>query len=85
MTFKSNLECYHQYMSLPEVKFCNIPLPTEIDWMHGFLFKNKWGWQRYIIKKHPEIKKVFSCKNEEEQVKFLRRYIVEFQKIILKL
>ena len=31
-------------MSLPKVKFINIPLSKEIDWIYGFLFQNKWGW-----------------------------------------
>jgi len=67
-------------MSLPKVKFTNIPLSKEIDWTHGFLFQNKWGWGKYIIKKHPKIKRVFSFKTEAEQVKFLKKYIVEFRK-----
>lgn len=67
-------------MNTPKVKFTNIPLSKEVDWMHGFLFQNKWGWGKYIIKKHPKIKKVFSFKTETEQVKFLRDYIVKFRK-----
>lgn len=67
-------------MNLPKVKFTNIPLSKEVDWMHGFLFQNKWGWGKHIIKKHPKIKRVFSCKTEAEQVKFLKEYIVGFRK-----
>lgn len=67
-------------MSLPKVKFTNIPLSKEVDWVHGFLFQNKWGWGKYIIKKHPKIKGVFSFKTETEQVKFLKDYIVKFRK-----
>ena len=67
-------------MNLPKIKFTDIPLSKEIDWVHGFLFKDEWGWGKYIIKKHPEIKKVFSFKTENEQVKFLKEYIVEFRK-----
>ena len=67
-------------MHLPKVKFVDIPLPKEIDWMHGFLFQDKWGWGKYIIKKHPGIKKIFSYKIEVEQVKFLKNYIIEFRK-----
>lgn len=65
---------------MPKVKFIDIPLSKEIDWIHGFLFQNKWGWGKYIIRKHPEIKKVFSFKTEAEQVKFLRNYIIQFKK-----
>jgi len=67
-------------MFIPKVKFTNIPLYKEIDWIHGFLFQNKWGWGKYIIKKHPKIKNVFSFKTETEQVKFLEDYIVKFKK-----
>ena len=75
-------------MNTPKVIFTNIPLSKEIDWIHGFLFQNKLGWGKYIIKKHPEIKKVFSFKTESEQVQFLREYIIKFrienQKLIEK-
>jgi hypothetical protein len=67
-------------MNMPKVKFTDIPLPKEIDWIHGFLFQNKWGWGKYIIKKHPKIKKIFSFKTEAEQVKFLRNYTIQFKK-----
>ncbi len=67
-------------MSLPKVKFTNIPLSKEVDWIHGFLFQNEWEWGKYIIKKHPKIKEVFAFKTEAEQVKFLKRYIIEFVK-----
>lgn len=67
-------------MNMPKVKFTNIPLSKEVDLMHGFLFQNKWGWGKYIIKKHPKIKKAFSFKTEAEQVKFLEDYIIEFRK-----
>lgn len=67
-------------MNMPKVKFTHIPLSKEIDWIHGFLFQNEWGWSKYIIKKHPKIKKVFSFKTEAEQVKFLRNYIIQFKK-----
>jgi len=67
-------------MNLPKVKFIDIPLSKEVDWIHGFLFQNKWGWGKYIIKKHPGIKKIFSLKKETEQIKFLKNYIIEFRK-----
>lgn len=68
------------FMPLPKVNFVNISLSLEIDWMHGFLFQNKWGWGKYIIKKHPKIKKVYSIKGENNQIKFLRKYIVDYRK-----
>ena len=75
-------------MNILKVKFTDITLSKEVDWIHGFLFQNKWGWGKYIIRKHPEIKKVFSFKTESEQIEFLREYIVKFkienQKLIEK-
>ncbi len=67
-------------MNLPKIKFVDIPLSKEVDWIHGFLFQNKWGWGKYIIKKHPRIKKIFSFKKEREQIEFLEKYIIEFRK-----
>jgi hypothetical protein len=75
-------------MFTPKVKFINITLLKEVDWMHSFLIQDNWGWDKYIIKKHPKIKEVFSFKNEKEKVKFLKGYIFETreenQKIINK-
>lgn len=55
-------------------------MATEVDWLHGFLFQNEWGWGKYIINKHPEIKEVFSFSTEKEQIRFLRNYSVRFKK-----
>lgn len=67
-------------MQLPVVKFKSIPLHTEIDWIHGFLFQNKWDWGKYIIKKHPSLLQIKSLSKEGEQVTFLRRYITQYRK-----
>lgn len=67
-------------MNISKVKFTNISLSKEVDWIHGFLFQNEWGWGKYIIRKHPKIKKVFSFKTEAEQIKFLRNYTIQFKK-----
>jgi len=67
-------------MTLPKVIFTNIPLSIEVDWIHSFLFRNEWSWGKYIIKKHPKIKKVFSFKTKTEQVNFLKDYIIKFKK-----
>jgi hypothetical protein len=65
-------------MNLPKVQFTNIPIDQEVDWLHGFLFQNKWGWEKYIIKKHPYIKKVYSYKKEGEQINFLKKYVTDY-------
>lgn len=66
-------------MNLPKVKFTDIPLNLETDWIHGFLFQNEWGWGKYILKKHPKIKEIFSLKTENDQVGFLKTYIADFR------
>lgn len=67
-------------MNSLKVKFTNIPLSLEIDLMRGFLFQNDWGWGKYIIKKHPKIKDIYSLKNKKDQIGFLREYIIKFRK-----
>jgi len=67
-------------MNLPKVIFTDIPISKEIDWLYGFLFQDNWGWGKYIVKKHPKIKKIFSFKNETERIKFLKEYIIKFKK-----
>lgn len=67
-------------MYTPKVNFKNIPISTEIDWFHGFLFQNEWGWSKYILKKHPKIKEIYHLKSEKEQVAFLKKYITDFKK-----
>lgn len=57
-------------MNMPRVKFTDIPLSKEIDWIHGFLFQNKWGWGKYIIKKHPKIKKFFLLRRKQSKLSF---------------
>ncbi len=64
----------------PKVKFTNIPLSKEVGWIHGFLFQNKWGWDKCITKKHPGIKRVFLKKTKSGQIEFLREYILKFRK-----
>ena len=54
-------------MNLPKVIFTDIPISKEIDWFYGFLFQDNWNWGKYIIKKHPKIKKIFSFKNEADR------------------
>lgn len=62
---------------MPKIHFINVPLSTEADWIHGFLFQNKWGWGKYILKKHPDIKKIYSIEKEDDQIKFLKKYIID--------
>ncbi|HOW12922.1 MAG TPA: hypothetical protein PK121_01220 [Candidatus Pacearchaeota archaeon] len=67
-------------MNAPKVKFTDMPLSREIYFMHSFLFEDNWNWKKYIIKKHPKIKKVFSFKSKEEKINFLKNYILEVKK-----
>ncbi len=67
-------------MNIPKVKFINISISQEVDFMHGFLFEDDWGWNKYILEKHPKLKDVFNFKKENDLIKFLKNYIVEFKK-----
>lgn len=67
-------------MNTPKVNFTNISLSKEVDWIYSFLFQNEWGWSKYITRKHPKIKKIYSLKTKLEQVKFLRKYTIQFKK-----
>jgi hypothetical protein len=67
-------------MSLSKTKFSNIPLLIEVDIIHNFLFENGWGWNKYVIRKHPKIKQIFSLKGKNAQVDFLKKYIIKFKK-----
>lgn len=68
-------------MVLPKVIFTEMPISLETDWVYGFLFKDKWGWKKYVLKKHPKLKQVYSIKNEGNQVKFIKQYIINFRKL----
>ncbi len=57
-------------MNTPKLKFIDTPLSLEVDYMHGFLFKDQWGWGKYIIKKHPQIKKIFLLKQKRNKLNF---------------
>jgi len=57
-------------MNIPKVMFTNISLSKEVDWIHGFLFQDEWGWDKYIIRKHPKIKKVFLLKQRKSKLNF---------------
>lgn len=67
-------------MSLPKVKFVEIPIKLEIDWIYGFLFDNEWGWGNRIIKKHPDLKPIYKLSTERERVFFLRKYLFDFKR-----
>ena len=66
-------------MFYPKVRFIESPLNLEIDMMYGFLFKNEWGWSKYILKKHPELEKIYRFKTEKDRTKFLKHYIVKYR------
>jgi len=66
-------------MFLPKVKFSIIPIQIEIDWFYYFLFYDKWGWGKKVIKKHPKLKNVFSIRTKINQKKHIKNYIIKFR------
>lgn len=66
-------------MSSPKVVFQSVPLRLEIDWMYGFLFYNKWGWEKRILKVHPNLQEIYKYSKEVERKKFLKNYISDFR------
>ena len=62
-------------MSSPKVKFINIPLKLEANWLYHFLFEDKWGWEKIVIKKHPKLKQVYDFKSRGERIKFIKKYL----------
>jgi hypothetical protein len=67
-------------MFTPKIKFINISLLLESNWIYYFLFKHRWSWGDYIVRRYPDIKKVKSFNKEKERVKFLKNYINSFWK-----
>lgn len=65
-------------MFLPKIKFIEMPIDSETNIIHWFLFKD---WRKYIIKKHPQIKKIYALKKKSDQIKFLKKYIKNFRKL----
>jgi len=66
-------------MFYPKVKFSNISPEIEQRWIFGFLFYNKWGWEKRILKHHPELKNLFAMKKEKDRKIALKKYIRDFK------
>lgn len=67
-------------MPYPKVLFKSIPISLEIEWMYGFLFYDKWGWEKKILKVHPELKAIYKQRTKKDREKFLRSYILRYRK-----
>jgi len=57
----------------------------ELDWLYGFLFYNEWGWEKYIFKKHPELRHVYDFKRKKEREKFILDYVKQYNSLHKKL
>ena len=66
-------------MHLPKVVFEDIRLTREVDWIYGFLFYNEWGWGKYILKKHPRLKRLYNIPYRRDRIEFLHQYISMFR------
>jgi hypothetical protein len=67
-------------MFIPKIVFKNISIKTEVDLIHQFLFENKCGWKKDIIKEHPKLKKIYSMKYRNARLSLLKKYIINFRK-----
>lgn len=67
-------------MNYPKISFLKTPFNIEFEWMYGFLFLNKWGWEKRIIKKHPKLRGLFKIKNKKKREVYLKNYIENFNK-----
>jgi len=70
----------NETMFIPKVKFTNASVSYDINWFYHFLFKHRWDWSKYVIKRHPKIEEVKSFEKENERVNFLKKYINNFWK-----
>jgi len=65
---------------LPQVKFTDTPPKFEIEMFSNFLFKDSWGWSKYIYKNYPELKPIKKLKTQKEKDKFLKEFIINYRK-----
>jgi len=66
-------------MFTPKVKFLLIPIKLEVNLIYFFLFHEKWGWGKKIIKRHPYLKNVLNIKTKKNREKYIKKYIIEFR------
>jgi hypothetical protein len=64
----------------PSVRFTQAPVDLEVAMFYGFLFDNDWGWGKYILRKHPDLKRVLLLKTEKERTAAVRTYITQYRK-----
>lgn len=67
-------------MHLPKIKFIDMPLPEEANMIFWFLTQDTWGWNKQIIKIHPDLKRILLLKDGESQRDFLKKFIAAFRK-----
>ncbi|MBI2411200.1 MAG: hypothetical protein HYV32_04890 [Candidatus Kerfeldbacteria bacterium] len=64
----------------PKVYFIDMPLDMEIEMLNGFLFESFGGWNKYVLRRHPELKKAYTLKTDAERRAYIRNYIIQFRK-----
>ena len=66
-------------MFTPKVKFSLIPIKLEVNLIYFFLFYEKWGWGKKIIKRHPYLKGALNIKTKKNREKYIKKYIIKFR------
>jgi len=66
-------------MVTPKVKFSFIPIKLEVNLIYFFLFEEKWGWGKKIIKKHSYLKNVLDIKIKKDRENYIKKYVIKFR------
>ncbi len=65
-------------MFLPKVIFKKVSRALEADLLYGFLFHNKWGWEKRILRAHPQLKNVYNYQKAADRKRYLREYTRQY-------
>lgn len=65
-------------MIYPKVKFSIISPKLEQELFYNFLFVDTWGWNRYIFKRHPQLKPILKLTDGKERRAVIKKYTAAF-------
>lgn len=59
------------------VKFINIPIDKEVEDLYYFIF-NCGDWNKYVFKKHPQLKDSMFHKSKKDRMNFIKKYAIDY-------